>query len=123
MRKRIHAHLGAELEKYPNFDFDGLFSAIGVKEGASEYLHLDWNDPWNRHALVFAAGTYEGGDFCVPQMRGRMRFLPGSVLAARARALAHASTPFTGRRLVFTCFIDNTLLEHTLQQDQYFRFV
>ncbi|KAJ7802580.1 hypothetical protein B0H14DRAFT_2237181, partial [Mycena olivaceomarginata] len=100
MHQRILQHLRVQLEKYPNFDFLGLFTTIACKEGASEEVHIDWNDNLNRHALIFSVGDYEGGEFCAPQLGGRMAFKPGSVLAARARMLAHCSTPTTGHRIV-----------------------
>ncbi|KAF7335010.1 hypothetical protein MVEN_02251200 [Mycena venus] len=116
MHQRILRHLGIQLKKYPNFDFLGLFTTFACKEGVSEELHIDWNDNLDRPALVFSLGDYEGGDFCVPQFGGRMRFKPGSVLAVRAHMLAHCSTPTAGRRIVFTCFIDSMVYEHTLQE-------
>ncbi|KAF8197790.1 hypothetical protein K438DRAFT_1465324, partial [Mycena galopus ATCC 62051] len=65
------------------------------KEGASAELHIDWNDNLNRHALILRVGDYGGGDFCVPQLGGRMPFKAGSLLAAKARLLAPCSTPTT----------------------------
>ena len=107
--------LATELNERPNLDFGGLFFTIAVKEGSSEIFHIDWNDNMQKYAIIFCAGDYEGGEFCVPQLRVRIPLRPGSVIAVRTRLLAHCSAPLKGRRLVFTCFTDCTLLEHTLQ--------
>ncbi|KAJ7837323.1 hypothetical protein B0H13DRAFT_1651620, partial [Mycena leptocephala] len=112
IHKRIRKYLARDLEGYPNFDFLGLFTTVAVKEGTSENVHIDWGDNLHRFAYVFTAGDYSGGDFCTPQLGGRIAVPPGSVLAARTRLLAHCSTPAKGCRLVFTCFVDSMLFEH-----------
>ncbi|KAJ7903248.1 hypothetical protein B0H13DRAFT_2512242 [Mycena leptocephala] len=112
IHKRIRKYLDRDLEDYPNFDFLGLFTTIAVKEGTSENVHIDWGDNLHRFAYVFTVGDYSGGDFCTPQLGGRIAVPPGSVLAARTRLLAHCSTPAKGRRLVFTCLVDSMLFEH-----------
>ncbi|KAJ7229880.1 hypothetical protein GGX14DRAFT_343678 [Mycena pura] len=117
VRKRIHQYLGEELKKWPHFDFDGVFTTIAVKEGATEVWHVDWGDPLARPTLVFCIGEYTGGQICFPQLDSKVSFLPGSALAFLARLVGHCSAPHTGRRIVFTCFTDNTLLEHALQND------
>ncbi|KAJ7441861.1 hypothetical protein FB451DRAFT_1057941, partial [Mycena latifolia] len=116
---RIHARvrhfLGKALAQRPDMDFGGLFFTIAVKEGSSERVHIDWNDNLHKYAIIFCTGDYTGGEFCVPQLGTRVPLLPGSVIAARTRLLAHCSAPLSGRRIVFTCFTDCTLLEHTLE--------
>ncbi|KAJ7177768.1 hypothetical protein C8R46DRAFT_1212497 [Mycena filopes] len=61
-----------------------------------------------------------------PSRRGPIRIplRPGSVLAARTRLLAHCATEVSGegRRVVFTCFTDNTSLEGILK-DRDFAYV
>jgi hypothetical protein len=111
----VRYFLAAELSERPNLDFGGLFFTIAVKEGSSDRFHIDWNDNLQKYAIIFCAGDYEGGEFCVPQLGERIPLRPGSVIAVRTRLLAHCSAPLTGRRLVFTCFTDSTMLEHTLQ--------
>ncbi|KAJ7142159.1 hypothetical protein C8R46DRAFT_886706 [Mycena filopes] len=104
----------------PDMDFGGTFYTMAVKEGSSERIHVDWNDNLHKFALIFTAGDYTGGEFCIPQLGIRIPFLPGSVVAVRTRLLAHCSAPvLSGRRIVFTCFTDSTLLEHTLGDRDY----
>ncbi|KAJ7472096.1 hypothetical protein FB451DRAFT_1036500, partial [Mycena latifolia] len=119
VQDRIHARvrhfLGKALAQRPDMDFGGLFFTIAVKEGSSERVHIDWNDNLRKYAIIFCTGDYTGGEFCVPQLGTRVPLPPGSVIAARTRLLAHCSAPLSGRRVVFTCFTDCTLLEHTLE--------
>ncbi|KAJ7448306.1 hypothetical protein B0H11DRAFT_1744453, partial [Mycena galericulata] len=115
IHRRVLFFLSEDLALRPSLDFGGLFFTIAVKEGNSEIIHIDWNDNMHKFALIFCAGDYQGGEFCVPQLGVRVPLRPGSVIAARTRLLAHCSAPLSGRRLVFTCFTDSTLLEHTLK--------
>lgn len=123
VQERIHARvrelLASELMARPDMDFGGLFYTVAVKEGSSERIHIDWNDNLHKYALIFCTGDYTGGEFCVPQLGVRVPLGPGSVIAARTRLLAHCSAALSGRRVVFTCFTDSTLLEHTLQDRDY----
>ncbi|KAJ7082875.1 hypothetical protein B0H15DRAFT_785402, partial [Mycena belliarum] len=111
----VRACIGTELDMRPALDFGGLFFTIAVKEGSSERIHIDWNDNLHKYALIFCVGDYEGGEFCVPQLNMKVPLRPGSVIAARTRLLAHCSAPLSGRRVVFTCFTDCTLLGHILK--------
>jgi hypothetical protein len=87
-----------------------------MKEGASEKIHIDWNESKDRYTVVFTVGDHTDGDFCVPQLNMRVPLHPGSVLFARTRLLAHCATVGgTGRRLVFTCFTDHALIEEILK--------
>lgn len=86
---------------------------MAVKEGASELLHLDWNDDEDNMAFVLPVGDWEGGEFCCPQLGEKIPIRPGQVFAVTARVLVHCSAPVTnGRRVVFTLFTDNILLKH-----------
>ncbi|KAJ7163193.1 hypothetical protein C8R46DRAFT_818286, partial [Mycena filopes] len=76
----------------PALNFGGLFFTIAIKEGSSERIHIDWNDCLQKYALIFCAGDYTGGDFCIPQLKIRIPLRPGSVLAVRTRLLAHCAT-------------------------------
>lgn len=92
---------------------------MAVKEGSSEFVHIDFNDPLALVTLVFVVSRpgsiWTGGEFCVPQLQKKIPFGPGQMLAVRTRALAHCGAQVSGKgRLVFTCFSDSTLLEHTL---------
>lgn len=102
--------LGDAVDERPAMDFGGLFLTMAVKEGSSEHTHIDWNESIQKYSLIFCAGDFRGGEFCTPQLNTRVPLQPGSVLAARTRILAHCSAPVSGRRLVFTCFTDSTLL-------------
>ncbi|KAJ7859663.1 hypothetical protein B0H14DRAFT_2350999 [Mycena olivaceomarginata] len=117
---RMHAcilkHLGCNLAKYPNFDFGGMITTLAVKEGGSEKMHVDWFDNMNMFAWVTAVGDFEGGDFCSPQLGGRMPCKPGSLLGARTRFLTHCCIPVAGRRIVFTFFVDSCLFERTMHK-------
>ncbi|KAJ7016280.1 hypothetical protein C8F04DRAFT_1281994 [Mycena alexandri] len=126
VQERIHARVLHQLRSNKDFalrpdqDFGGLFTTMAVKEGGSERIHIDWNDNLHKYALIFAAGDWEGGEFCIPQLGIRIPLRPGQVLAVRTRLLAHCTAPITsGRRLVFTCFTNSLLLEHTLAGKDY----
>lgn len=83
-----------------------------MKEGSSELYHLDWNDDTDHPTIVIPVGPgWEGGEFCAPQLGIKIPIRPGQVFLVMARILAHCSSPVTaGRRLIFTCFADHTLL-------------
>ncbi|KAJ7710308.1 hypothetical protein B0H14DRAFT_2646063 [Mycena olivaceomarginata] len=121
IRHRIHQRVCATLRhkfrKRPNLDFGGLFFTIAVKEGSSEVLHVDWNDNLHMYTIIFAVGDYTGGEFCIPQIGYRIPLRPGAVLAVRTRLLAHCTHVGSGRRLVFTCFTDSTLLGQSITGD------
>ncbi|KAJ7020270.1 hypothetical protein C8F04DRAFT_1275325 [Mycena alexandri] len=124
VQERIHlwlAHRHAEqLTERPDMDFGGTFFTVAVKEGGSERIHIDWNNNLHKFALIFAAGDWEGGEFCIPQLGIRIPLRPGQVIAVRTRLLAHCTAPImSGRRVVFTCFTDSFLLEHTLSDKDY----
>ncbi|KAJ7177726.1 hypothetical protein C8R46DRAFT_1029328 [Mycena filopes] len=93
-RLRAHAErlLRKEFAARPALNFGGLFFTIAIKEGSSERIHIDWNDCLQKYALIFCAGDYTGGDFCIPQLKIRIPLRPGSVLAVRTRLLAHCAT-------------------------------
>ncbi|KAJ7045297.1 hypothetical protein C8F04DRAFT_941070, partial [Mycena alexandri] len=121
-RLRAHAErlLRKEFNRRPSLNFGGLFFTVAIKEGASERIHIDWNDCLQKYALIFCAGNYTGADFCIPQLNIRIPLGPGSVLAVRTRLLAHCATLVgSGRRVVFTCFTDNTSLEAILKGRDY----
>lgn len=97
-------------------DFGGLFYTMAAKEGSSERIHIDWNDCIQKYALIMCWGKFTGGEFCAPQLDMRIPMRSGSVIAARTRVLAHCATLVgQGRRIVFTCFTDSTLLDQTLK--------
>ncbi|KAJ7775044.1 hypothetical protein B0H16DRAFT_1247598, partial [Mycena metata] len=50
----------AELGECQDMDFGGTFFMIGVKEGGSEVIHIDWNDNLHKFALIFTAGDASG---------------------------------------------------------------
>ncbi|KAJ7263254.1 hypothetical protein B0H12DRAFT_298331 [Mycena haematopus] len=116
MHRRILKHLGSELAEHPNFDFGGIITTVACKEGGSEKIHLDWFDNLNIFAWVTAIGDFEGANFCTPQLGGQMVSKPGSLLGARTRLLAHCCTPISGRRIVFTFFVDSCLFEKTMHE-------
>ncbi|KAJ7241227.1 hypothetical protein B0H12DRAFT_46633 [Mycena haematopus] len=99
-----------------NVDFGGVITTVECKEGGSEKIHLDWFDNLNIFAWVTAIGDFEGANFCTPQLGGQMVSKPGSLLGARTQLLAHCCTPISGRRIVFTFFVDSCLFEKTMHE-------
>lgn len=83
-----------------------------MKEGASEFIHIDFSDRLDYFCWVLAVGDWEGGEFCAPQLGVKFPIRPGQIFAVRARYLAHCSTPIKGRRIVFTFFAEGNLLTH-----------
>ncbi|KAG1740810.1 uncharacterized protein EDB91DRAFT_1052877 [Suillus paluster] len=111
---RVRQHLKQDLLLRPMVDMGGSFFAVAVKEFGSGVVHIDWNDSCALYAYIFAVGDWEGGEFCIPQLGIKIPVRPGQVLAVLARVLAHFSAPVTsGRCIVFTCFTDALLFEHS----------
>lgn len=111
---RVETRLAAEKLKRPHVFMEGPFFTVAVKEVGSGLVHIDWNDHPGMYAFVFAVGDWEGGEFCIPQLGVKIPVRPGQILAVLARVLAHFSAPVTtGRRIVFTCFTDSLLLNHS----------
>lgn len=99
---------------YKSVDFGGAFFTLAMKEGSSERLHIDFND--HPHSLTWLVpfGDWTGRDFVVPQLGEVVPVRPGQMLGVMTRILLHCGTPITsGRRLVLTCFTDNTLIRHS----------
>lgn len=115
VNQRVEAILAQEKLARPDVFMEGPFFTIAVKEAGSGLVHIDWNDHPTMYAFVFAVGDWEGSEFCVPQLGIKIPTKPGQILAVLARVLAHFSSPVTaGRRIVFTCFTDSLLVNHTL---------
>ncbi|KAJ6448531.1 hypothetical protein C8R45DRAFT_761095, partial [Mycena sanguinolenta] len=94
----------AQLEQYPNFDFNRLFTTVAVKEESSEHIHLNWGDKLHCFAMVVPVGNYRGGHFRRLQLAVDLRFYQDLSLVVMTRLLAHCSSPLEGRRLVLTFF-------------------
>ncbi|KAJ7094719.1 hypothetical protein B0H15DRAFT_775892 [Mycena belliarum] len=110
-------------EKRPNLDFGPLFFTMAIKEGASERIHVDWNDNLRKFALVWVLGNFVGGLFCSSQLGIRVPVRGRSLLAVRTRLLGHNATLVgEGRRLVFTCFTDSVIFEKALEGHDYAYF-
>ncbi|KAK7015070.1 hypothetical protein R3P38DRAFT_2999489 [Favolaschia claudopus] len=120
IHRRVRRLLRRQLRGRPNLDFGGLFFTIALKEGCSEFLHVDWNDCIHRYAIIICMGDYENGEFCTPQLGHRIPLPPGAVLVVRTRLLAHCAVSGAGRRLVFTCFTDSSLLARIVTGDYAF---
>ncbi|KAJ7170562.1 hypothetical protein C8R43DRAFT_944468 [Mycena crocata] len=116
---RVKSALKEELRACPALDLGGLFYSCAMKEGSSEFIHIDFNDPLPLLTLIFVISrpgqVWTGGEFCVPQLNIKTPFQGGQMLAVRTCLLAHCSATVTGEGcLVLTCFSDSTLLEHAL---------
>ncbi|KAJ7822589.1 hypothetical protein B0H13DRAFT_1659621, partial [Mycena leptocephala] len=72
----------------PQFRLLGTFYHRCCQRRNKRNVHIDWGDNLHRFAYVFTAGDYSGGDFCTPQLGGRIACTAGSVLAARTRPLS-----------------------------------
>ncbi|KAJ7601762.1 hypothetical protein DFH06DRAFT_1116517 [Mycena polygramma] len=120
VHERVKSHLGPELAARPQVDWDGVFFAAAVKEGQSEKIHIDFNDPLALLTFIFVmsrpGSQWEGGEFCCPQLGHKIPFRGGQLLAVRTRALAHcgATVTGTGGRLCITCFSPSQTLEQAL---------
>ncbi|KAJ7638944.1 hypothetical protein FB45DRAFT_904332 [Roridomyces roridus] len=116
IHEKVQGYLQSVITARPAMYFGPLFYTMAVKEGSSEKVHIDWNDSMQKYAIVFCVGDYTGADFCVPQLDVRVPFPPRAAMAVQTRLLAHCATVVgSGRRLVFTCFTDCTLLEQVLK--------
>ncbi|KAJ7128179.1 hypothetical protein C8R43DRAFT_957662 [Mycena crocata] len=119
---RVKSALKEELRARPALDLGGVFYSCAMKEGSSEFVHIDFNDPLALLTLIYVVSqpgrVWTGGEFCVPQLNIKTPFRGGQMLAVRTRLLAHCGATVTGGgRLVLTCFSDSTLLEHSLFGD------
>lgn len=95
-------------------DFGGAFFTVAIKEGCSERLHVDFNDHPFSLTWMVPLGTWTGGDFLGPQFGEVIPVRSGQMLGVMTKVIAHCGTPITsGRRLVLTCFMDNTLVSQS----------
>ncbi|KAJ7814762.1 hypothetical protein B0H14DRAFT_3746961 [Mycena olivaceomarginata] len=116
---RVKTVLAEEFAARPALDFGGLWFMVAVKEGSSEIIHLDFNDTHALVAFIWVISPpnslWTGGEFCAPQLGGKIPFRPGQMIAARTRILAHCGATVRGKgRITFTCFSDSQLVEQTL---------
>lgn len=87
---------------------------MAVKEGSSEIVHIDWSDDVNTITWVWAVGDWTGAAFRAPQLGIEIDIRPGQLFGVMARTVAHLAAPqISGRRVVFTCFTDSLILNHT----------
>lgn len=108
----VTQHLQAEFSNRPALDFGGPFFTLAIKEGASENLHIDFNDDVRNLAWVIPLGDWQGAELCVPQLGAKIPICPGQILAFDAKLLAHSSAPIIhGRRIVLTLFSDYVILK------------
>lgn len=115
---RAYEYVKAKIEdphnQWDSVDFGGAFFTVAIKEGSSEHIHIDFNDHLHSLTWLVPLRDYSGGDFLAPQLGEAIPVLPGDVFGAMTRSLGHCGTPITrGRRLVLTCFTDNTLIRHS----------
>ena len=96
-------------KKYPYLDCSAAALSLAVKNGSSEGVHADVSDYLGVLAWIIAVGRFQGANLKVGQLDQVIGLEPGDALGIAARFLAHASTPMTGHRAVFTCFLENTL--------------
>ncbi|SJL03176.1 uncharacterized protein ARMOST_06522 [Armillaria ostoyae] len=124
---RLQRCLKKAYKKRPTLDFGPAFFSIAMKDGSSEHVHLDFSDDIHTMTWIIPIGDWEGGEFCIPQLGIGIPLKPGQVLAIRTWLLAHCNAPITaGRRVVFTCFSEKTVLKHAdlhiLEKDGYIVF-
>jgi hypothetical protein len=66
-----------------------LFFCVAVKEGSSEFIHIDFNHPLSLVTLIWVVSrpnsTWTGGEFCTPQLKGKISFRGGQMLAVRRK--------------------------------------
>ncbi|KAF9017876.1 hypothetical protein BDZ89DRAFT_960702, partial [Hymenopellis radicata] len=114
--ERIRRRLRRPLQKRPMCDVGPSVFSIAMKEGSSEFIHLDFSDRPDYFCWVLPVGDWTGGEFCAPQLGVKFPIRPGQAFAVRARYLAHCSAPVHGRRVVFTCFVEGNLLTHAEEE-------
>lgn len=103
-------NISAEVLEKRALNFSGTFFTVAIKEGVSEFLHVDWNDRVGGVTFVIPFGEWEGGYLCTPQLGVRVPIGAGQMVAALTRHLMHCSTPVTsGKRYVMTLFTDRGL--------------
>ncbi|KIL57144.1 hypothetical protein M378DRAFT_88260 [Amanita muscaria Koide BX008] len=84
-------------------DFQSAFTAVAVKEGNSERIHIDSND--QGITWVLPIGEWEGGNLVFPQLGLEVPLRSGELLGFSANLLAHYCTRIkSGNRLVITMF-------------------
>ncbi|KAG1778559.1 hypothetical protein EV702DRAFT_967722, partial [Suillus placidus] len=111
---RVQKCLRHSILECPMTDMGGLFFALAMKESRSSLIYIDWNDNRVIYAYIFAVRDWEGGKFCIPQLGIKIPVQLGQVLAVLACVVAHFSAPMTtGHRIVFICFTDILLFQHT----------
>lgn len=111
---RVH-HLHPNLfASRPGLDFKGVFFTVAVKEGSSEYFHIDFNDYKDGITWVVPLGDWEGGELCLPQLGIKIPICAGQALGVMSGVLAHCSAPITrGKRLILTLFTDKFIVKNS----------
>ncbi|KAI0072018.1 hypothetical protein K474DRAFT_1605946 [Panus rudis PR-1116 ss-1] len=102
--------------------FLGVCTAIAVKEGASDSVHIDFHDPKQGIAWVVPIGDWVGSTLSLPQLGDdshacEFEIRPREIFAFPARRLAHAVKPPTkGRRLALTFFTHGNTVNYALRR-------
>lgn len=67
--------------------------------------HTDKRDnPWDWTPLI-TLGTSKGGDLCLPRLKTKLFYEPGTVVFVRGGAVEHGVESFTGQRIAIAHFI------------------
>ncbi|KAJ7587925.1 hypothetical protein C8J56DRAFT_785672, partial [Mycena floridula] len=114
--QRAQARLSQRLKKAytqrPALRFGPAFCCVAFKVGSSEVVHLDFNDDKRFLTWCMPVGDWTGANFVIPQLGISIPILPGKMYAVLAGIVAHCSTPITsGNRLIFTGFMEKTVLQ------------
>jgi hypothetical protein len=93
------------------YHFHDAFFAVSVREGVASVRHTDWAD--HRHgglAFIITLSVWvEGGRVRIEQLGVEAKTDMGDITALEAGRLIHSITHANSRRIVLTCFTDNSL--------------
>jgi hypothetical protein len=94
----------------------GTFYTVAIKDGASEFYHIDLKDALFSWTFIVLIGNWSGGELCIPQIDRKIPVRQGQVIAIMTRLLVHCTAPIiSGHRTVFTCFTNSVLMKHGKQ--------
>ncbi|KAH8804138.1 hypothetical protein DL96DRAFT_1632242 [Flagelloscypha sp. PMI_526] len=108
----VREKLQKEFEQRPALDLGPIAFCVAIKDGGSEFPHLDFGDDPHHFSYVAALGENRtGGEWCAPQFGMKIPLERGQILAAKTAVIAHCTASFTGPRTAITMFTCKQLLK------------
>ncbi|KAJ3142107.1 hypothetical protein HDU90_004380 [Geranomyces variabilis] len=98
--------------------FQVAFSMIVIVINEFVTKHHDIRDKPDGWCAIVCLGDFQGGKFCLPQLKTRIPFVPGDILFIRSCALEHMGQKWTGDYRYSVVFKMPDLLFKCADKDQ-----